>query len=212
VNNEGIKFSWGSGFNDNIFNDIEISNIPVGKSAVRMGSGNINNIFLNVNYVGENIGAGSELIRKWYLDVNVADSVGALENAEVLVYDSTLNLIATLNTDSSGLVKADLTEYINLAGIKIYEDSYTVEVNKQGFVSQSQGIVLSGNLQMDFVLESNLCNGADLNVDYKVDIGDLALVGMNWISNGVSGDVNRDGDVDIADLAIVGSNWGKVCP
>ena len=57
----------------------------------------------------------------------------------------------------------------------------------------------------------------DVNGDCKVDIFDLATVGLaygsqpgdtNWNPNA---DVNNDGKVDIFDLAMVGLNYGREC-
>ena len=61
-------------------------------------------------------------------------------------------------------------------------------------------------------------NPADINQDGDVDVGDLALVGGQWGTDGTghplgySADVapigNPDGEVDVGDLAVVGSQWG----
>jgi hypothetical protein len=57
----------------------------------------------------------------------------------------------------------------------------------------------------------------DVNNDCKVDIFDLALVGMAYGSSegddnwDYDADLNEDGVVNIFDLAIVGINYGKRC-
>jgi hypothetical protein len=57
----------------------------------------------------------------------------------------------------------------------------------------------------------------DINMDGKVDISDLALLGANWgktVAAGgygwTMGDLNGDGVVNIGDLAILGADWGQV--
>ncbi len=52
----------------------------------------------------------------------------------------------------------------------------------------------------------------DTNGDGRVDAGDLAILGGNWMgsatSGRVAGDLNLDGLVNAGDLAIMGGNWG----
>lgn len=68
------------------------------------------------------------------------------------------------------------------------------------------------------VLSPVTFNPADINQDGSVDIGDLALVGAQWGTDGTghplgySADVAPigapDGTVDVGDLAVIGANWG----
>ena len=70
-----------------------------------------------------------------------------------------------------------------------------------------------------YYLEASINVGllGDVNNDCKVDIFDLAIVGLaygskqgdtNWNPNA---DVNNDSKVDIFDLATVGLNYGREC-
>jgi hypothetical protein len=50
----------------------------------------------------------------------------------------------------------------------------------------------------------------DANLDGRVDIGDVYILGVNWQTTGktwVQGDFDGDGDVDAADLGILSGNW-----
>ncbi|MGA2799197.1 MAG: TIGR03790 family protein [Thermoguttaceae bacterium] len=57
----------------------------------------------------------------------------------------------------------------------------------------------------------------DINIDGKVDLADLAIMGKYWGAAGQAGgylwnegDLNGDGAVNSADLAILGKNWGNL--
>ena len=53
----------------------------------------------------------------------------------------------------------------------------------------------------------------DLNLDGKVDLLDLGILGDNWSQAGVSyfqGDANLDGKVDLLDLGLIGDNWNSI--
>ncbi len=59
----------------------------------------------------------------------------------------------------------------------------------------------------------------DANMDGRVDMSDLALIGAHWgntVSPGgagwYSGDLNGDGIVDVLDLKILGTSWGQISP
>ncbi len=49
----------------------------------------------------------------------------------------------------------------------------------------------------------------DANGDGRVNILDIALVGLRWDGNDPCADVNNDGKVNILDAAIMGLKWGK---
>ena len=54
----------------------------------------------------------------------------------------------------------------------------------------------------------------DINMDGKIDVLDLAMLGKAWGSpsdpkfNGCA-DLNHDGKIDVSDLAILGQHWGE---
>jgi len=85
-----------------------------------------------------------------------------------------------------------------------------LEIKKVYFVKPSE--YWNGNI----FYKSRICKG-DVNGDYKVDIFDLAAVGLayggvpgddNW---NAAADLNQDGSINIFDLATVGLNYGKEC-
>lgn len=49
----------------------------------------------------------------------------------------------------------------------------------------------------------------DLNNDNAVDIKDLSILLVNWLSTNPKADINSDGHVNVQDLSIMLSNWGK---
>jgi len=91
--------------------------------------------------------------------------------------------------------------------------------------SNARGLAYDGNLLwiadgtmygIDILVEEPELPG-DVNNDCKVDIFDLAAVGLaygsvpgdsNWNPNA---DLNNDGKINIFDLATVGLNYGKTC-
>ena len=85
------------------------------------------------------------------------------------------------------------------------------------FLCFSTVLASSGNLQASVRVVQKL-NG-DVNGDCKVDIFDLAIIGMCYRceegqscwNNCQRADLNNDGIVNIFDLSIVGMNYGKEC-
>jgi plastocyanin len=53
----------------------------------------------------------------------------------------------------------------------------------------------------------------DINGDFKVDIKDVSLVGVNWQKTAPPAppnvDINDDGKIDIKDVSIIGAHWQK---
>lgn len=54
----------------------------------------------------------------------------------------------------------------------------------------------------------DLCNGADVNCDYTVDVLDVIDMLMNWGGEHEACDINDDNSIDVLDLVIVLDNWG----
>jgi hypothetical protein len=97
-------------------NNISDTTISTASSDVFLSS-SMNNIFLNTTYSTENVSLDSELIRQWYLDVNVNNAVYYLPNANVKGYDKNNNFIFSELTDGSGNIPTqDLTEYTKREG------------------------------------------------------------------------------------------------
>ncbi|MEM0465412.1 MAG: right-handed parallel beta-helix repeat-containing protein, partial [Candidatus Pacearchaeota archaeon] len=90
------------------------------------------------------------LINQYYLDVNVSNSTSQLDNSIVNVSNSS-GLISSLTTPASGIVRFNLTEYIerNLSGTqeKIYADNYILNVSRVGYYDyENSTINMSDNL------------------------------------------------------------------
>ena len=72
-------------------------------------------------------------------------------------------------------------------------------------------------LSISIVVSSqiNMCNGADIDNNGKVDVYDIAFfqrVYGTYCNNSIcsSADLDNDGDVDIFDWAIFQPNWGRI--
>ena len=91
----------------------------------------MNNIFLNTTYSTESVDLSSELIRQWYLDVNVNNAVYYLPNANIIGYDKNNNFIFSELTDNSGNIPTqDLTEYTKREGVSV---NISVGVSSVGY-------------------------------------------------------------------------------
>ena len=116
----------------------------------------INNTFINISYSNmskEYVDAGSELIRKWYLDVHVNDSNGNnISNANVSLYNISGDFYDSSLTDANGNTKRFIViEYIN-NGTRIYWTNYTVNTTKSGYTTNSQQLNITTNTQLDILL------------------------------------------------------------
>jgi parallel beta-helix repeat protein len=94
-------------------------------------SGSVNNTFINCSYpTGKELvqGTGNELIRKWYYQAHVDDSLGkSIQGADVSAYNALNVQQFTKSTDSSGWVgRQEIIDYINTAGTRTYYSNYTI--------------------------------------------------------------------------------------
>ena len=112
--------------NNNVLN----SNISAVTVDVNLASTSINNTFLNCSYniSKESVASGSQLIRKWYYQAKVNDTLGNnISNASVLAYNSSGALILNLTTNESGWTNiSSLIDYINNGGTRSYYFNYTI--------------------------------------------------------------------------------------
>lgn len=129
----GIAFGGGEGASHNIFQDCLFENITgndiVLESFLGFGT-NLNNTFLNCTYESENVGTQSSLYRKWYYQAYVNDSEGNdVDNANVTAFDSDGDYEFNLTTGADGLTgTAEITEYLNYYGAKIYSTPHMIYV------------------------------------------------------------------------------------
>lgn len=114
-----------------------------------LSSTSSNNTCLNCTYNGtETVTTTSSwLIRKWYLDVNVTDSLKIpLGNANVSAYSNSDSLELTENTSTAGLLeRKSLTEYIHQGSGYNYYSNYSINFTRTGFESYSTNLNVSRN-------------------------------------------------------------------
>ncbi|MFA5764448.1 MAG: hypothetical protein WC915_06590, partial [archaeon] len=100
--------------------------------------GNLPNIVLNTTYLLEELVTktaaheGGSLIRKWYYQAHTIDtSATDVANASVDIYNGTYESpYITLTTNESGWTDiAEITEYVNIGGIKTYYDNSVIAAN-----------------------------------------------------------------------------------
>jgi parallel beta-helix repeat protein len=122
---------WGgiliSGSSNNTFTDGNISDSS--GPDVDLTSTSINNTLLNISYDSamESVAAGSQLIRKWHYWAYVNDSSGnAVQDAYILAYNKTGELLWNWTTNSDGFINQSLTDYENHGGNRNYFSNYTV--------------------------------------------------------------------------------------
>lgn len=133
-----------------------------------------NNTFTNVTYVDEY----GNLTRKWYLNVKINSTNGSnLNQANVSGFNKTNHYQFSELTDSNGeIIKKELIEYINNAGVKFYYTNYTVNVTKNGYDSSSQFVNLTTNKNVIFTLSS-------ANDSFKYFIKDANGNAVAWFGN-----------------------------
>ncbi|MFA5855874.1 MAG: hypothetical protein WC867_00820 [Candidatus Pacearchaeota archaeon] len=144
-------------YTNNTFIDGSISNSNILDINLTRSSQTVKFYFINIsyNYSREFVkGANVSLIRKWYLDVNVSNITGQLDNSLVNSSNSSGILQVSTLTGSSGIVRQELTEYININGTWIYYSPYTLNVTKSNYTSYGNNSVnISGNKWMDVRLD-----------------------------------------------------------
>lgn len=203
-------------------NNIIDSDLSGNKRDVWLGGGSKNNVFLNVNYdiSKEGVQLGGELIRKWYYRAHVVDSQSTgIANATVGAYNVNNELILNLTTNESGWTPiGSLIDYVNSGGIRTYYSDYNIIANFNELQDSHYYDVTAeqNNLNDIFIFVLSGLPG-DVDGNCKVDIFDLAAVGLaygskpgdsNWNENA---DLTGDGKVNIFDLATFGLNYGRIC-
>jgi hypothetical protein len=187
-------------------NNISDTTISTASSDVFLSS-SMNNIFLNTTYSTENVSLDSELIRQWYLDVNVNNAVYYLLNANVIGYDKNNNFIFSELTDNNGNIPTqDLTEYIIkktysyniISGLSWAGDLHSTPnvFNLDGntyLIAGSEGgggngYIWNGDLDLDWDSDGGITNGlTGYNYDYSSE--GFNLNGFDYlISCGYNGD------------------------
>jgi DNA-binding NarL/FixJ family response regulator len=127
------------------------------RSAVTGGEWNFTNVTrANGNPITINwtIGGNGTLNMGWYLDVNVTNSSGAVENVNVSVWNKNNDFQFSVNTTTSGFIpKQTLLEYTNVNNTLItYYSNYTVNTIKTGYATNLKSVNMSGNKRLDVIL------------------------------------------------------------
>ncbi len=161
----GIRFEhWGSD-NNNVFKNMNLSNSSLYAVYFESGSGSLNNTFINVTYNPdkERMNSSSELIRKWYLDVNVEDINGVpFNNANVSTYNVSGDIQFSVLTNALGNIeRQEVIEYINNAGVRNFYTNYTINITKTGYSNYSAIMNISNNAAL-FVILSKTLNDSEL--------------------------------------------------
>ncbi|MDP3027172.1 MAG: LamG-like jellyroll fold domain-containing protein, partial [Nanoarchaeota archaeon] len=100
-------------------------------------------------------GGNGTLNMKWYLDVNVTNSTGALQDANVTAWNKNNISQFSANTTATGFIpRQTLLEYTNINNtLKTYFSNYTINVTKAGYQTYSnKSVNMSANRRLDVVL------------------------------------------------------------
>jgi|GEM_PF-5333811 len=151
----------------NVFWD---NNITSTKYGVNLTNSAVNNTFLNCSYDNEYVGTGCELIRQWYVQLNVTQSGLPKSDVNVSFYNSTGDLIVWNMTDANGLTEIlNITVYRNVSGTTLDYNLYTINVTDG--VERAKTTNITGNLEYHFNLD---CGLIDIDNDYYLLNADVA--------------------------------------
>jgi parallel beta-helix repeat protein len=114
-----------------------------------------NNTFLNCTYGRENVTEGGELIRQWYITVNVTRAAdGApISGATGTLKNNTDAQTDSGNTNSIGRVRFAVTQYKNISGTTLYQTNYTA--NATHTASASESFNFTDNKVLNITLEES---------------------------------------------------------
>jgi uncharacterized delta-60 repeat protein len=186
-NSYGVYISMGS--DNNEFKNCNLSNSVT--NDVFLGSGGgvcTNNQFINCSYDAstESVGAGSEIIRKWYYQAYVNDTSGnAVSGVNVTGYNVTVAQEFKVLTNSSGWInKTEVTEYLNVGGAKTYYNNYTINTTN-GIASDehSYNLTIEENILNDVFTLSCISYSEFEGKGDTTDLCDYDLTSNADISN-----------------------------
>lgn len=118
----------------------------------------------------------------WYLDAYVNDTNGNdIENAEVRIYDSSLNLDSTQLTDSNGWInRQTLREYYQDSSSKYFDGNYTMNTSKLGYFpnirklnmtkSKIEYVTLLGTPPIVNIISPNETNYTTVDMYFNVSV------------------------------------------
>jgi len=139
------------GANDSLIIDSNLSNAITKDIRFSIGT---NLTLLNTNHSTEFIQTGGKLIKQWYVDVFVQNNSGSvIGGANVSFYNVTGALTHNILTNSSGNIdRQNIIEYVALSTGRVYQTNYTINVSKEGFVTQTQSLNLTSSTNLTFTL------------------------------------------------------------
>ncbi|VVB78120.1 Right handed beta helix region [uncultured archaeon] len=130
---------------NNIFRDLTL--IELTNNDTYLNENSINNTFINVNYnsLKEYVEIGSELIRKWYFNLNVTNGASPLSYVAISMFNVSSSLQFSENTLGDGtILQKELIEYVNNGNLSYYSN-YTVNATKTGYYSNFTFVNLTEN-------------------------------------------------------------------
>jgi len=108
---------------------------------VHVDATSLNNSFINCSYntTEEYVESGSQLIRKWYFDALVTNLTNSpLVNSNLTIYNRTSSAVYSNLTNSTGhIYRAEVIDYTNVGGTRVYQTNHTVNVTKLGYYPNS---------------------------------------------------------------------------
>lgn len=149
--NNGLGINIVISSNDNLFKD---SNFSLNPTDVQI-SASLNNTFLNVSFDSENVISSSELIRKWYVNVFVNNTLGRFLRANVTAYNSSGQAQFSEFTDAStgNMPQKTATQYINFDGTTNNFEPYLINVSHPRHQNFSNVTGLTFNKWFRFTLD-----------------------------------------------------------
>ena len=195
---DGIRI----GTDDNNFTNGNISGS--GENDVNLISTAVDNIFLNVSYSSESVGAGSDLTRKWYYQANVTEyySGNVVSGVNVTANNVSGGYVLNLTTNASGWTSVgEIIEYTETNDVKTYYNNYTITGVNSSYIGGSSSWNVSAEqngLHSFYMIKSQ--SNVSLNTGWNlVSLGfntteastdrNVSLV-AGWNLVGYAGDIN----------------------
>jgi len=123
--------------------------------------GDINYIINTTFNKVKGVVVNGKLVFSWYLDIQINQSdTTQISGANVSLYNVTGEYITSGNTNSSGGISFNVTEYTQNSSQKYpnnvsYWTNYTINISKSGYAINSTKINISESKLLNFTLESN---------------------------------------------------------
>jgi parallel beta-helix repeat protein len=168
IENSGDRGLYLRRASHNIFQDVNISNSTNYDVYIGANADALNNTFINVSYdkSKEYVQGGNyELIRKWYYQAYVNNTLGHdVNNAVLSAYNVTGDLELSLVTNNSGWTPVtEITDYINLGGVRSYYSDYLINVTHPAYEAENESYNVT-------LYENKLDNLFTMNVSLYVNI------------------------------------------